>query len=145
MTLLTANAAHSIHMCQLFWMSIQIFHTWASQEVAFFVFLYYECFDIDKLCFLCQSRCRVMRSLGSLDPCLNNVSLDSLKVILLSRERVRCHLESTDILQLAGCFQREEEGLFSPAIQRGKETPKNEAMTPIFLLLMTDVSPCGFQ
>lgn len=36
MTLLTANAAHSVHMCQLFWMSVQIFHTGAAQDVFFF-------------------------------------------------------------------------------------------------------------
>lgn len=55
---------------------------------------------------------------------VNNGSLDSLKVILISREQVRCHLESTDILQLTSCFQRKEKGLFSPAIQRGEEMPK---------------------
>lgn len=63
---------------------------------------------------------------------VNNGSLDSLKVILLSTERVRCHLESTDILQLAGCFRHEEKGLFSPAIQWGEEMPKKQSYDPNF-------------
>lgn len=63
---------------------------------------------------------------------VNNGSLDTLKVILLSGEQVRCHLESIDILQLAGCFRHEEKGRFSPAIQRGEETPKKQSYDPNF-------------
>lgn len=71
---------------------------------------------------LASPHCEVAGKPGP--PPVNNGSLDSLKVILLSREQVRCHLESTDILQLTGCFPPEEKGLVSPAIQRGEEMPK---------------------